>query len=83
MLAFIQLPSVAYSRESVTLAVKDSWPPYSDSNGNGMSKDIIQKAFDSVFIKVKFIAVPYAKTLRMLESGDVDGAFNITKQKNT
>lgn len=83
MLLLIQLQSVSYSSEFVTLAVEDSWPPYSDSNGNGISKDIIQKALDSVLIQVEFITVPYARALRMVESGEVDGAFNVTKQKNT
>jgi len=69
--------------ESITLAVENSWPPYSDKNGNGISKDIIQAAYNSVNVKVEFIAVPYARALKMTELGQVDGAFNVTKQKST
>jgi len=63
--------------------VEDSWPPYADAQGNGLSKDIIQKAFDSVNVKVEFVTVPYARALRMAEFGKVHGAFNVTKQKST
>jgi len=69
--------------ESITLAVENSWPPYSDKNGNGISKDVIQAAYNSVNVKVEFIAVPYARALKMAELGQVDGAFNVTKQKST
>jgi polar amino acid transport system substrate-binding protein len=69
--------------ETITLAVENSWPPYSDNNGNGISKDIIQAAYDSVNVNVKFITVPYARAIKMAELGQVDGAFNVTKQKST
>ena len=69
--------------ESITLAVENSWPPFADKNGNGISKKIIQAAYNSVNINVEFIAVPYARALRMVEQGQVDGAFNVTKQKST
>ena len=69
--------------ESIKLAVENSWPPYSDKNGNGISKDIIQAAYNSVNVNVEFISVPYERALKMAEIGQVDGAFNVTKQKST
>lgn len=72
-----------FASEPIKLAVENSWPPYSDVNGNGISKDIIQKAFDSVNVKVEFIVLPYARALHMVEIGQVDGAFNVTKQEST
>ena len=69
--------------ESIVLAAENSWPPYSDKNGDGISKDIIQAAYSSVNVKVEFISVPYARALKMTELGQVDGAFNVTKQKST
>ena len=47
------------------LAVEDSWPPYSDENGNGISKNIVQKALDNAGYSVEFITVPYARALLM------------------
>jgi polar amino acid transport system substrate-binding protein len=69
--------------ESITLAAENSWPPYSDKNGNGISKSIIQAAYKAMNVEVKFIAVPYSRALKMTEHGQVDGAFNVTKQKST
>ena len=69
--------------ETIMLASENSWAPYSDLNGDGISKDIIQAAYNSVNVKVEFIAVPYARALKMAELGQVDGAFNVTKQKST
>ena len=69
--------------ESITLAAESSWPPYSDKNGNGISKDIIQAAYNSVNVDVEFIVVPYARALKMTQLGQVDGAFNVTKQAST
>lgn len=72
-----------FSVEKVTLAVENSWPPYSDRLGNGLSKNIITKAFNSVNVEVEFIVVPYARALHMVKNGSADGAFNVTKQLNT
>ena len=30
-----------------------------------------------------FVTVPYARALKMAENGQVDGAYNVTRQKNT
>jgi len=68
---------------TVILAVENSWPPYSDKQGNGISNDRVKKAFNSVNVKVIFVVVPYARALRMAELGQVDGAFNVAKQKST
>jgi len=82
LILFFISPSIS-ANETITLAAENSWPPYSDKNGNGISKDIIQAAFNAVNVNVEFITVPYARALKMAENGQVDGAFNVTKQKST
>jgi len=72
-----------FAIESVTLAAENSWPPYSDINGDGISKTIIQTAYQAVNVNVEFITVPYARALKMTRLGQVDGVFNVTKQKST
>lgn len=69
--------------KTVKLAVENSWPPYADKSGNGISKEIVQKAYNAVGINVNFVVVPYARALKMAEHGIVDGAFNVTKQEST
>jgi len=79
----IFLSPSALSDTAIKLGVENSWPPYSDSLGNGISKVIIQKAFDAMNVEVKFYVFPYARVLKMTEDGELDGAFNVTKQAST
>ena len=72
----------AFSNE-VNLAVEDSWPPFSDSDGNGISSSIVKAAFSESNYKVKLTVSPYIRILKMTEVGEVDGCFNVTKQKST
>lgn len=65
------------------LAGEDSWAPYSNKQGEGISKDIISAAFAEVNIKPKFITAPYARVLHMTDTGAADGAFNVTRQSST
>ena len=71
--------AISVAEYSIKLAAENSWPPYSNESGDGASKDIIQRSFDNVGVDVEFIVVPYARALRMPQSGKVDGAFNVTK----
>ncbi|WP_159820979.1 substrate-binding periplasmic protein [Colwellia sp. 20A7] len=77
----LAIPSLAIP--PIILAAENSWPPYSDEYGNGLSKNIIKAAYNAVNVNVEFISVPYARALKMTEQGQVDGAFNVTKQKST
>lgn len=61
------------------LAVEDSWPPYADAAGRGLSTDIVRAAFDAVGVAVSIEIKPYARVMRDLEAGLVDGGYNITK----
>lgn len=83
LLLLSTLTSPVKGGELVTLAVENSWPPYADKHGNGISKKIIIEAFKAVNMEVEFIVVPYARALKMAELGKVHGAFNVSKQKDT
>lgn len=83
LLLIFLIPSVSSAEYRIKLAAENSWPPYSNEAGEGISKDKIQRAFDSVGVDVEFIVVPYARALFLAQSGKVDGAFNVTKQKST
>lgn len=72
-----------FAQPSITLAVENSWPPYANQYGDGLSKQILQKAFANQGIQVSFVTVPYARALHLTEIGKVDGAFNVTKQTST
>ena len=72
-----------FANQTLLLAAEDSWPPFSRSDGEGISQQIIRKACASVGIDVEFIVVPYARALHMVKTNEVDGAFNVTKQHST
>jgi polar amino acid transport system substrate-binding protein len=67
----------------VTLAAEDSWPPFADEVGNGISHNLIRQAFKQVDVDVSTIVVPYTRGLIMTERGSVDGVFNVTKEQST
>ena len=71
------------SNAVIKLGVENSWPPYSDSSGNGISKDTVEKAFNAMGVDVQFSVLPYARALKMTKLGTLDGAFNVTKQAST
>lgn len=67
----------------VVLGVEDSWPPYADKNGEGISVELVRAALQSVGQPVVFEVRPYARVLREVESGKLDGGFNVTRQSST
>ena len=69
--------------EDFTFAAEDSWPPFAKADGSGLSRDIIERALSYSNSTASFITVPYARALKMAENGQVDGAYNVTKQANT
>lgn len=82
LLLLYNLPCIATPQE-ITIAAENSWPPYAKADGEGISRQIIQAAFDAVGIKVKFVVAPYARALRLTELGLVQACFNVTKQSST
>ena len=72
----VELPRLA-------LGVEDSWPPYAKANGEGISVELVKAALESVDQPVEFHIKPYARVLREIESGQLDGGFNVTRQAST
>ncbi|MEH6650482.1 MAG: transporter substrate-binding domain-containing protein [Motiliproteus sp.] len=81
MISFLLVRSVL--ADQVTLAAEDSWPPFSDQSGNGISKRIATAAFALSDIEIRTLVVPYARALKLTEGGRVDGCWNVTRQQNT
>ena len=81
--SFILIVVTPTYADVVRLAAEDSWPPFAKQNGSGISRTIIEKAYGYSGRKVEFVIVPYARALSMAKMGQVDGAFNVTKQAST
>ena len=74
---------LSFAKEQFILAAESSWPPYAKEDGQGISREVIEKAYALVGMKVTFVIVPYARALHLTKQGDVDGAFNVTRQQST
>ncbi|MGL5358725.1 MAG: amino acid ABC transporter substrate-binding protein, partial [Shewanella sp.] len=73
----------APSHQLITLAAEDSWPPFANHLGQGISHRLIKAAFRQSNIEVSSLVVPYARALMMAEKGRVDGVFNVTREAST
>jgi polar amino acid transport system substrate-binding protein len=69
--------------DTIELAGEDSWPPFTLSSGEGISKNIIKAAYAESGKTVNFSISPYIRVLKLTEDGEVDGCFNVTKQLST
>ena len=67
----------------IHLGAEDSWPPYSDTQGHGISTDLIKAAFAKSGLAPTFQVLPYARVLHDLASGKIDGGYNVTLQTTT
>lgn len=71
------------SNAIIHLGVEDGWPPYADYQGKGLSTEIVKAAFAAVGQKVVISVKPYARVLRDVEAGHLDGGYNVTRQAST
>lgn len=67
----------------IRLGAEDSWPPYSDEHGQGISTELIKAAFAQSNLIPSFQVLPYARVLHDLTSGKIDGGYNVTRQSTT
>lgn len=77
------LSAYSLAKTDIVLAVEDSWPPFSLSDGTGISQQKVRQAYQLMGMNVNFVVVPYARALHMTLLGEVDGTFNVTKQQST
>lgn len=71
------------SNGHILLGAENSWPPYSDENGQGISTSLIEAAFAKVGITPSFKVLPYSRVLHDLKSGKIDGGYNVARQSTT
>lgn len=79
-------PAVCLALEDeriVQIAAENSWPPFSGRRGQGLSQQIAGEAFALSGYRLELTVVPYARALRLVDHGEVDGCWNVTRQANT
>ncbi|QEI12917.1 substrate-binding periplasmic protein [Cellvibrio japonicus] len=67
----------------IRLGAENSWPPYSDEQGLGISTNLVRAAFSRRGIEPSFYVQPYARVLHDLKAGKIDGGYNVTLQEST
>lgn len=65
------------------IAIEDSWPPYADQNGEGISRDILERALKHSNIKYKVQVEPYSRALYLTQIGTTNACLNVTRQEST
>jgi len=77
------LPAFATCADTLRIAAENSWPPYSDARGLGLSYRIVTEALKVVGHDIHIEVVPYARALRLADSGDADAVWNVTLDDST
>lgn len=80
------LSSAVFGKDVQTeihLGAENSWPPYSNQYGQGVSTNIVKAAFAKVGMTTKISVHPYARVLHDLKAGVLEGGYNVTRQENT
>jgi len=71
------------SHPALILGAEDSWPPYSDKLGQGISTNIVKAAFAKSGLETQVVVRPYARVLQDVKAGALDAGYNVTRQQNT
>jgi polar amino acid transport system substrate-binding protein len=67
----------------IRISAEDNWPPFSDSQGQGLSELLVKAAFATQGYQITTVVVPYARALHSTRQGTTDACWNVTRQHNT
>ncbi len=68
---------------TLEIGVENSWPPFANAHGEGISVDIVRAALEAVGQDYHLHVKPYARVLRDVESGVLGAGFNVSRQVST
>jgi polar amino acid transport system substrate-binding protein len=69
--------------DTINIAAENSWSPYSDHLGLGITHDIVSAAFAVTGHTITIEALPYSRVLRHTANGVADAGWNVTREKST
>ena len=75
---FMILTLYANAKE-ITIAIEDNAMPLSGKQNQGFSYRLVKEIFKGGPYSVKFLSVPYARVIKMIEHDEVDAALHVTK----
>lgn len=81
--ALLLMLTIPVQAGTLTIAAEDAWPPFSDDQGMGFSRELATAAFQLAGITLTIQTVPYARALNMTQAGVTDACWNVTRQPST
>jgi polar amino acid transport system substrate-binding protein len=70
----------------VRIGAEDDWRPYSYVSGRepvGFAVDIVKAAWAAAGVSLELVPLPYARCMRMVDNGDLDGCFDTLRDART
>jgi polar amino acid transport system substrate-binding protein len=72
--------------DKVRIGAEDDWRPYSYVSGKepvGFAVDIVKAAWAAAGVSLELVPLPYARCMRMVDNGDLDGCFDTLRDART
>ena len=76
----------ALALDKVLIGAEDDWRPYAYVSGGepvGFAVDIVKAAWAAAGVSLELVPLPYARCLRMVDNGDLDGCFDTLRDART
>jgi polar amino acid transport system substrate-binding protein len=76
----------AWAVDKVRIGAEDDWRPYSSVSGGapvGFAVDIVKAAWAAAGVSLELVPLPYARCMRMVDNGDLDGCFDTLRDART
>lgn len=76
----------AWAIDKVRIGAEDDWRPYSYASGGapvGFAVDIVKAAWAAAGVSLELVPLPYARCMRMVDNGDLDGCFDTLRDART
>lgn len=72
--------------DKVRIGAEDDWRPYSYAVGGepvGFAVDIVKAVWAAANVPLELVPLPYARCMRMVDNGDLDGCFDTLRDART
>lgn len=86
LLVLLGCATSALALDKVRIGAEDDWRPYSYVSGGeptGFAVDIVKAAWAAAGVSLELVPLPYARCMRMVDNGDLDGCFDTLRDART
>ncbi|MDZ7938035.1 MAG: transporter substrate-binding domain-containing protein [Rhodoferax sp.] len=75
-----------WALDKVRIGAEDDWRPYSYVSGGepvGFAVDIVKAAWAAAGVTLELVPLPYARCMRLVDNGELDGCFDTLRDPRT